>query len=185
VSVLEYLLHLAERWKPIADWLTAVGTVSAVIVSLWLASRANKQRLRISAELVLEFNAGSAEPELWVTCSAQNRGAPEVMITDYGFQLWPWRSAPLLLTQPPDVRGSFAPIVLPYGGTTRVVQPLESFVGMLRGEGLISSHWKIFRLRMYVRTSLGKVTRKRVGARLRRELAALSPVAPLVDDNLA
>lgn len=49
-----------EFWSMVAAWLGAIATTSAVIVSLWLASRAGRVRLKEKVEAYrLE---GHAEP---------------------------------------------------------------------------------------------------------------------------
>jgi hypothetical protein len=179
MSTTESLLHLAETWKPLADWLTAIGTVGAVIAAMWLARREGALRLRITTDLVLEFDDNS-QPQLGVACSVQNRGNRDVTVIDYGYQLWAWRSTPLMIQSLPGTRGTLAGSGLRHGDLARCVHTLDAFLRYLHDERLTRSRWKIWRLRMHVRTSFGDVVRRRIGTRLREELLARAALGDAV-----
>ena len=177
------VLSWAERWKPLADWLTAMGTLGAVITAVWLSRRDGALRLYITTDLALEFDSDS-QPQLAVACSVQNRGDREVTIIDYGYQVWPGRSSPLMIQSLPGTRGTIPGCRLRHGDLARCVTPFDAFLQYLHAEGLTASRWKIRRLRMHVRTAFGDVVRRRIGGRLRKELlarASLLDSVPQVD----
>lgn len=73
-----------QFWSRIAAWLGAIGTTSAVIVSLWLASRAGRVRLKVKVDAYsLE---GHAEPQA-VIWSVTNTGDRRVTIEQVGFRI--------------------------------------------------------------------------------------------------
>lgn len=50
MSVTDFV-HWLERFKPLWDFLVGIGTVGAVVVSLWLASRKPKAHLTLSVQI--------------------------------------------------------------------------------------------------------------------------------------
>jgi hypothetical protein len=182
MNIAEPVLQFAERWKPLAEWFTAIGTVGAVIVAVWLARRESALRLHLTTDLLLEFDENS-QPKLSVACSVQNRGERLVTLIDYGFQLWPWRSSPLMIQDLPGSRGILAGCGLRHGDLARVVHTLDAVLRYLHDEGLTASRWKIWRIRMHVRTAFGDVVRRRIGKRLRNELLARAALADAVDQE--
>jgi len=48
------MLHWLERFKPLWDFLTAIGTIGLASVTVWLANRKPKTLLRVGAELANE-----------------------------------------------------------------------------------------------------------------------------------
>ncbi len=91
-----------QFWSMVAAWLGAVGTTSAVIVSLWLASRAGRVRLKAKVEVYsLE---GDPEPQL-IIWSVANTGDRRVTIEQVGFRIRrpriPGENCAILKDQPP------------------------------------------------------------------------------------
>ena len=73
-----------QFWSMVAAWLGAIGTTSAVIVSLWLASRAGRVRLKVKVEAYsLE---GNTEPQA-IIWSVTNTGDRRVTIEQVGFRI--------------------------------------------------------------------------------------------------
>ena len=73
-----------QFWSMVAAWLGAVGTISAVIVSLWLASRAGRVRLKVKVQIYsLE---GDPEPQA-IIWSVTNTGDRRVTIEHVGFRI--------------------------------------------------------------------------------------------------
>ena len=85
-----YFLGLSQQqWAFInsfADWLSAVGTISAVAVSLYWASHANRPKAKLSAGVRLMVTPGSEEkpPEL-VAVKIVNTGDRPIRITGVGW----------------------------------------------------------------------------------------------------
>ncbi|MBG0881932.1 hypothetical protein H0X90_34595 [Burkholderia sp. 9775_39] len=68
-----------EHWDFInsfANWISAFGTVGAVVVSLWLAMRPERIALSVSAGIRVVIIPGvQVPPARYITISAVNRGS--------------------------------------------------------------------------------------------------------------
>ena len=73
-----------EFWSMVAAWLGAIATTSAVIVSLWLASRAGRVRLKVKVEAYSP--EGKIEPRA-IIWSVTNTGDRRVTIEQVGFTI--------------------------------------------------------------------------------------------------
>jgi hypothetical protein len=73
--------HITVNLGDLADWLSAIGTVAAVVVALWLATRAESERLIVGISL--------ADDKLEVHVS--NAGIQPILIRKLQLQLGFWR----------------------------------------------------------------------------------------------
>jgi hypothetical protein len=159
-----------EHWKPVADWLVGLGTVGTVVVSLWLARRDSRTRLQVSAETYLAlFRPQEPHAQHQVTITIVNEGLRPVAIDSFGYQVWP-HSRPRILPLVGAAEGDPRSTALTHGQQTRFSQPLEPWLDGAIEAGLADSWWKILRLRVVVRTTLGHIETRRVGTRLRDAL---------------
>jgi hypothetical protein len=83
------------QWELInsfSNWLSAVGTIAAVVVSLWFASRSMRPRakVRVGHRLVIETGARGKYPEILVF-SIVNTGDRPIRITGIGWKLGVFR----------------------------------------------------------------------------------------------
>jgi len=84
-----YFLGLSQQqWAFInsfADWLSAVGTVAAVIISLYWASHANRPKAKLSAGVRLMVTRGEKEKPEYVVVKIVNTGDRPIRITGLGW----------------------------------------------------------------------------------------------------
>src|SRR5687767_10569101 len=90
----EFLGLTGSQWAFIntfAPWLSALGTLCAVTVSLWLARRASTPRARAAVGIVYIFNTPMGTQEL-LSFSLVNRGDRPITVSsigwEYGFVNW-------------------------------------------------------------------------------------------------
>lgn len=78
-----------EHWdfvNSFANWISAIGTCGAVIVSLWLASRPDRIALQVSASIRVAIIPGvSTPPVRYVSITAVNTGRRIAKITSIGW----------------------------------------------------------------------------------------------------
>lgn len=83
-----------EHWALInsfAPWLSAIGTLSAVVVSLYLANR-SQHSARLSVGLRIMIGPGSVEPyPEFVVFKIVNHGARPLRITQIGWRAGLWK----------------------------------------------------------------------------------------------
>lgn len=124
-----FLGLMPQEWEIVngfANWLSAIGTIAAVVVALWLARRQNQQRVAIKAEVSLVwFDKGSEKNREYLSVCAVNVGDRPVTISHlslrFGFFRKLWVAVPL-----PDqeVSSSF-PTEITYGREAKWFIPLE------------------------------------------------------------
>jgi hypothetical protein len=163
-----------QTWQFIntfAPWLSAIGTISAVFVSLYLATQDRRVRLKISASVQVLVQNGHSEE--FVGISAVNVGRRELTITGIGWKMGIFRK-----------RGFFQlgfshhstplPTRLEDGETAIFLIPLENtemhWVSGMRDE-LGKLPWlKVYFMKAHVVTSIGKTFTVRVDRNIRNLL---------------
>ena len=75
-----------QIWGIIGTWVAGIGTVSAVIVSLWLAYNQNKVKLKISAGLRQVFRKGAKLHPEYCNIHVVNIGNRPLIITGIGWE---------------------------------------------------------------------------------------------------
>jgi hypothetical protein len=80
------------KWSAIAQILAAVGTLAAVVVSLYLARRGEKPKLVLTAGIRLVITPGEEGPfPRIVDITVRNKGVLSAHISQYGWQTGVWR----------------------------------------------------------------------------------------------
>lgn len=85
----EFLGLPQSQWQFIntfADWVSAVGTVSAVWVSLWLARNASRPKGRITANVMLLAGDGELSPH-FLDIAVANTGDRPFTVTGVGWRV--------------------------------------------------------------------------------------------------
>lgn len=163
-----------ETWKFVntfAPWLAALGSVAAVVTSLYLATRQTKVRLRLTAahHLTVWTGAQLLPPEI-LDIEIVNVGLRDVEVAAIE-----WRAGlrgKRCLVQMPcnDGFSSRLPIRLAYGETARYVIPFHSWVRQMREYLRPFARAQACLLGIQVRTSVGQIIGGRVEKKLRREI---------------
>lgn len=173
----------------IGIWLASIGTVGAVIVSLWLARRGDSIRLELSATHVLMITPGeSATPE-FLSIRVTNIGRRPARIEGIGwrsglFRQGPYKSVHAIQKTDGWPGNSAVPSELRDGDVASFLIP-----AIRDGRSWYYEYMNVFTptwihrrtLRVLVWTSTGKMFRARPGASFFKaldEAAKMSPKAP-------
>jgi len=107
-----------------ADWIAAFGTVSAVVVSLWLAARPDRLKLNVYAGIQVLIKPGSDHRSRYVVITATHTGRRVVKVSNLG---WRYRRGRKLnrhylvqMTSQGDGLSSPLPVMLEDGQGTMV-----------------------------------------------------------------
>ena len=163
-----------ETWQFIntfAPWLSALGTISAVIVSLYLATQDRRVRLKVHASVQVLIEPGRSREFIGV--SAVNIGRRETTITGIGWKIGPIRKKSFIqLGFSPE--SAQLPVRLSDGQSAMFLIPLENtdnhWVEGMR-EQLGKLLWlKIYFMEAQVVTSVGKSFTVRIDRNIRNLL---------------
>jgi hypothetical protein len=170
-------------WEVLGTWAAAVATFAAVIVSLRLARRAERPRLRVSVDhrLLLDpakfrdrANVRPDEMRDMVYFEAVNVGMTRVRINSVGWHWFLIREIGALQNPPERTdRSHDWPAILEHGDELQWILPFD-LVNNLAEKMLASSWWWRVKLRLMciiVSTSTGDSFRAPVGPELRRTFA--------------
>jgi hypothetical protein len=154
-----------ETWKFIntfAPWLSAIGTIAAVWVSLYLA-RQERMKLYVGAGHRLIFTPGQKGPHSeYIVIHIVNIGNREAQITNIGWKVGFFKKQRQYAIQviEPDGLSSPLPVLLRYGEQANYYIPLGGERKWLEGfiKGFYKHHPKsrVKHTKIQISTSLGK-----------------------------
>lgn len=75
-----------ELWSVIGTWVSSIGTVAAVITSLWFSYRQNRLRLSVTAGHRIIINPGSNQTPEYCMIRVVNKGDRMARIISVGWQ---------------------------------------------------------------------------------------------------
>ncbi len=169
-----------ETWRFIntfAPWLSAIGTIAAVVVSLYLARRSVRTDVRVFAAIMNLISPGQklADSPEFFQIRAVNHGFREVVIQGIMWQLRGLKSQAYVVIPPVDPYSTKLPVRLQCGeqaqfmfSTTSFRNDAESLLLKLKDSRSVSSATR--RLRVGVYSSTGQEFLARLDKRLRRWL---------------
>jgi hypothetical protein len=167
-----------ETWKFIntfAPWLSAIGTLAAVIVSLYLA-RANKPiklQIRAGHRLTIETGQRGKPPE-FLYISAINVGHRTATVTNVGWRVGFWKKRHVIQLLKKDAYSSGIPVTINDGEEARWLVSLDredNWVQRFASDYLTPNpRLNIFWMRLQVYTSVGKKFETRIEKSLKERL---------------
>lgn len=80
-----------QLWSVIGTWVAGIGTVGAVITSLWFALHQNTIKLKVSAGHRLLITPGSRETPDYCSIRVVNVGLRPAKVTHVGWEVGRWR----------------------------------------------------------------------------------------------
>jgi hypothetical protein len=166
-----------EHWDFInsfSNWIAAFGTVAAVGVSLWLALRPDRVKLKVAAKVVVI--TGTPNMRKFVGITATNFGRRAARVQSIG---WTYRDAPngeqkyLFQMTGPDGMSSNLPIMLADGEQGGWYIPLSSWLDNL--PKLNPSDWRhaVDTFRLQVFTSIGQTFEVDIGEDMKSKMRAV------------
>jgi len=182
-----------ETWRFIntfAPWLSAIGTLSAVVTSLYLARQSNRIKMELRVGLRRVGYVGgqpmtepvakgaTPTPPLLFWLNITNLGHRGATIDKVYWKLVPWSKRGLIWFPPQNSYSSAFPITLGDGQSASYAIPVPEFESK-QGETLRSelSHWprgiRSRLLRVCVATSTGDVFKQKLERDMRQLLKAV------------
>ena len=146
-----------QLWTALGTWFAAVGTISATVVALWLARRAERVKLKASVGIRWVIDTPPDKPREILECQVTNLGERPVTVTETGWffgkkESWPY-AIQLLGPSSPDKY----PKRLEHGETAwfwidfaESPNWKEDFVTDMQGDTSLEC------LRAYIATSVGR-----------------------------
>ncbi len=121
-----------ETWQFInsfGPWLSALGTIAAVITALYLAKRADKIRLqlRVGIRKVAIQGEGGDHGRDYVWVSITNLGRRKANITHLFWKPVPWRKRGIIWIAPQNQYSLKFPVTIEDGESANYVLPVEEF----------------------------------------------------------
>ena len=109
-----------ETWDFInsfAPWFSALGTLCAVLVSLYLASRTSRHRVRVSCSIVRTIPTGQrlGDGAEFLQIRVVNRGSLEVVVSGIMWKQRGFRRQSYVVFPPDDPYSTKVPAKLQYG----------------------------------------------------------------------
>ena len=173
-----------KLWEVIGTWVAGIGSLAAVVASLWLARKAERPKLRVSAEVMKLVDPSKvsdretirvAEQPDRIFLVATNVGMTRVRINSVG---WHWRLIRDVGSyQNPPERSNQShpwPAILEHGDQLQWILPFEDIVEHIAENMLANSWWwrvKLRFLRVIVGTSTGNQFLAPPGPSLREAFA--------------
>lgn len=118
-----------ETWRFIntfAPWLSALGTTAAVIMSLYLARRSTRPKLRVSMSIMFGFLPGTSIKKEYLLIAAVNAGFRDVTVKGLAWRIRrPWPRTFIVI--PPGNQSKNLPAKLTYGDETSFLFPVDDF----------------------------------------------------------
>lgn len=167
-----------QDWQLInsfADWFSALGTIGAVIVALYLARQDKRIRLRVSAGHRIIVSPGiKGDPPQYLAIRITNVGHRDVQVTGIGWRIGMFRKFYADQTIISDGLSSTLPVRLRDGDEACYYIPLFSDIDWLKEfiQKMLQPNFK-WRLRFtYVRiyTSIGRVFEEPLEQGLKRRI---------------
>jgi hypothetical protein len=172
-----------ELYNSFSNWLSAIGTIAAVAVSLHLARKSGRPRISLSAGHRLVLTPGSKDkPKEVLVFRVVNTGDRNVRVTNIGWRIG-LRNTRQAIQMFDQMQSSAMPVELAHGQEASWVIPLDfgddpwmkSFARKMLHP---NPKWSCFTLRAEAHTSLGDVYRSKPEAsllrRIREEVEAVS-----------
>jgi hypothetical protein len=170
----------SETWKFIntfAPWLSAIGTIAAVIVSLYLARAEKPVKLTVRAGHRIMIEQGQREkPPEFLYISAINTGHRIATITNVGWKIGLRKKRYAIQVVQKDLYSSGVPVKIDDGEEAKWFIPLDLEDNWIQrfSRDFLMPHprWNLFWLRIQIFTSVGKIFEARIENNLKDELLA-------------
>lgn len=167
-----------ETWRFIntfAPWLSAIGTILAVISSLYLAYAEKPVKLEIRAgrRVIITQGAKGKFPEFFYI-DAINTGHRIVTITNISWKKGFFKKQHAVQVTPKNIYSSDMPIKISDGEEAKWLVPLdkeENWVECFSRDFLLPKpKWNLFWLKLQIHTSTGKTFKTRIEKDLKKVL---------------
>ncbi len=166
-----------ETWQFIntfAPWLSALGTLAAVVVSLYLASSRAKLKLRITVGHRVLAGLGTGHFPDYLLIEVVNVGFRSARVTGLGWKVGLFQKSHALQVVDKGEYSSPLPVDLADGQEARYLIPFEGSADWLNqfSNDFVGHpvRLRLFTLKLQVFTSLGRKFERRVEMNLRKKI---------------
>jgi hypothetical protein len=109
-----------------ANWLSAIGTLAAVIVSLYLARRISRPRVQLSVGHRIMFETGSKPPfPEFILFQVVNTGDRTIRVTQIGWKAGLWKKRFSIQMYDPSLSSNL-PVEISHGQEAKFFIPLHA-----------------------------------------------------------
>jgi len=167
-----------DTWKFIntfAPWLSAIGTLSAVIVSLYLSRSEKPIKLEVCAghRLIIGQGQKGKLPE-YLYISAINTGHRIATIISIGWKMGFIKKRHAMQVVEKDIFSSGVPVKVNDGEEAKWLIPLDiedNWLSRFSRDFLLPHHrWNLYWVRLQIHTSVGKTFETRIEKSLKDKL---------------
>ncbi|RUR56359.1 hypothetical protein [Vreelandella populi] len=168
---------MSVNWGSVADWVSGIGSLAAVVTALYLARASNKIRLRVHVGHRIVLAAGQqAEPPQFLQIGAVNIGSRFARITNVGYRVGVRRKQFAIQSIEANSMSSGMPADLSDGQEARWMIPLDLSDNWIErfARDFLLPNWKIrlWSARVQVHTSVGRVFEASFEPSIKKKLAA-------------
>lgn len=117
--------QILDLLRLLPDWLSAIGTIAAVIVALFLARRDQRIRLAGSANVYVLFERGDLKNPHYVALTITNVGTRTFMLTGISWRTGVIKKHHFFILPPANDLSSRLPLKLADGDQAALYLPLE------------------------------------------------------------
>jgi len=157
-----------------SDWFSAIGTLAAVVLALYLARGQSKLKLRISAGHRIMAGLGTGNFPDYLYISIVNTGFRKACITGIGWKVGLFKKSYAIQTTDKSPWSSSLPIDLSDGQEAQYLVPFKGEADWLNvfardflgNRPVLTSYF----ITLQVFTSVGKIFEKRIERNLREKL---------------
>jgi hypothetical protein len=158
------------------SWLAGVGSLAAVITSLWLARRSNIIRLGIRASHVQIVTPGESDSPDYVQINIVNKGLRPAKITGVGWQVGILRKIHLVQLFG-DVNSDQLPKMINEGEEVNLFVKFhaqydgDDWIVRFPQKALLPNYrWRLMNLKVVAFTSVGQTFKKKIEKTLKKTL---------------
>lgn len=108
-------------WNAIGTWIAGIGTLSAVIVSLWLARRSDRVDVRAWVGLGTTFGGDGSPPIDVLLFSITNRATRPLTVENIGWTVGYWPRRKYCIQTVSDPLSARCPVELQHGRSARFI----------------------------------------------------------------
>lgn len=157
-----------------SDWFSAIGTIAAVVVSLYLARGQSKLQLRITAGHRLMAGLGTGHFPDYLYISIVNTGFRKALVTGIGWKVGVFRKRYAIQITDKSPWSSPVPVELTDGQEAQYLVPFAGEADWLNAfaKDFLGKHPVLLSRfgTLQVFTSVGKTFQKRIEGNLREKL---------------
>jgi hypothetical protein len=162
------------NWGSVADWVSGLGTIFAVVVALYLSKEG--QRIRLTGRAGISFLVGNGMPAQKIFAfSVTNVGARTTIVTNIGMRVGFFKKQYAIIPHGFSINSSPVPCQLADGESAYWHIPLDGEKTWLNDlcNDFVSTRMNVMTLQFQIHTSNGGYISLKPSSSLRKELMSI------------